>query len=506
MIALKVIKGKKREEYPLEVGESKVIGRSKACDIQIASKDISKTHCKLTILPGGRAEVVDLGSSNGTFVNGVLVKRHSAKPGDYIGVGDYLFQLGVRAPKLEPDAASLNLESPDFDNVSEAPRAAAASKSSVGQKIEVWLEANVFPWADKLSGEYDLRFLFLVTLLIWTTLVVSLSVYPFYQQANQKIQEESAQVGQLFARQLARLNQQAIIDERYSDLIHSIDARVGQTPGVINTYILDATKGIILSPAAVAGNNLPNEFAVEAIQKNGDWININDDGMAYISSPIKVATSAGTTVAAVAFVEFDTLSGVFRIPVMLDRLVNSMLIAILLSSVLLILFYRWIEGSIRGIREALQRATAQNETSIPAPTLRWSALQQLASDLNTFAGRVSGQGNSTLRGAGKTWATGSVDSNVLPAASFDSSLVVTAWNPRMESLLGIRAHIAVGNDISGASRDLAFENAVRTLADECLQQEYHPLSKKIELSGNPYLMTMLFGEGEYFLTVIKEEA
>lgn len=80
MIALKVVKGAfaQQKEFDLEVGESKVIGRSKAADIQIPSKDISKTHCKLTVLPGGRAEVVDLGSSNGTYVNGVLVKRHSA--------------------------------------------------------------------------------------------------------------------------------------------------------------------------------------------------------------------------------------------------------------------------------------------------------------------------------------------------------------------------------------------------------------------------------------------
>ncbi|MBP7843810.1 MAG: FHA domain-containing protein [Proteobacteria bacterium] len=512
MIALKVVKGAfaQQKEFDLEVGESKVIGRSKAADIQIPSKDISKTHCKLTVLPGGRAEVVDLGSSNGTYVNGVLVKRHSAKPGDYIGVGDYLFQLGIRPPKYTPgtNTSALDIETPNFGGAAspEDIKALEAPKN-LSEKINVWLEANVFPWADKLSRDYDIRFLFVGTLLIWTIAIIAISVFPFYQQANKKIQEESTQVAHLFARQLARLNQQAVIDERFSDLIATIDARSGQTPGVINSYIFDAVKGIILAPANIAGNNLPNQFAVESIQKNGEWAQIDTDGMAYVSAPIKIATSSGTSVAAVAFVEYDTLSGVFKIPAMLDALINALMVAAILSTVILLLFYRWIEGPISGIRLKLQEATLKNEAGIENIDMKWSGVQKLITDLNTFIGRVSGQGVRNPRNTNtKTWSSGQVDFNLIPAASFDSSLVVTGWNNKIESLLGIRSHIAVGNDISGASRDLAFENAVRSLAEECLQKEFVPLSKKIEMSGNPYSMMMIYGQGEFYMTVNKEEA
>jgi pSer/pThr/pTyr-binding forkhead associated (FHA) protein len=47
---------------------------------------VSRLHCQITA-GATELEVVDLDSTNGTFVNGQRVKRASMKEGDRLGVG-----------------------------------------------------------------------------------------------------------------------------------------------------------------------------------------------------------------------------------------------------------------------------------------------------------------------------------------------------------------------------------------------------------------------------------
>src|SRR4029079_17059741 len=48
-----------------------VIGRDEDCDLVLHDDQASRHHATVAPLPGGRALLVDLGSSNGTFVGGV---------------------------------------------------------------------------------------------------------------------------------------------------------------------------------------------------------------------------------------------------------------------------------------------------------------------------------------------------------------------------------------------------------------------------------------------------
>ncbi|MBN2269042.1 MAG: FHA domain-containing protein, partial [Sedimentisphaerales bacterium] len=50
--------------------EGTIIGRSPRCDVVIDSKDVSREHARVFKDPFGRWIFEDLGSSNGTFVNG----------------------------------------------------------------------------------------------------------------------------------------------------------------------------------------------------------------------------------------------------------------------------------------------------------------------------------------------------------------------------------------------------------------------------------------------------
>lgn len=67
------------------------IGRDPGNDVVIDAPMVSRRHARL-VLDGGRTRIEDLGSSNGTYVNGERVRGTAAvRPGDRIGLGSYSF-------------------------------------------------------------------------------------------------------------------------------------------------------------------------------------------------------------------------------------------------------------------------------------------------------------------------------------------------------------------------------------------------------------------------------
>ena len=62
------------------------VGRDNSNSVQMRDATVSKKHCAIEIADG-RFEVVDLDSHNGTFVNGIPVKRRPLLHGDIIRVG-----------------------------------------------------------------------------------------------------------------------------------------------------------------------------------------------------------------------------------------------------------------------------------------------------------------------------------------------------------------------------------------------------------------------------------
>ena len=63
-----------------------VLGRSRDCDIQLADSNVSRRHAELR-QEGTSYWIIDLGSTNGTEVNGKRVKRAKLSDGDTIVLG-----------------------------------------------------------------------------------------------------------------------------------------------------------------------------------------------------------------------------------------------------------------------------------------------------------------------------------------------------------------------------------------------------------------------------------
>ncbi|MCA9079895.1 MAG: FHA domain-containing protein [Planctomycetaceae bacterium] len=82
---------------PLDVPRL-VLGRGTQCDVRVADSEVSRRHVQL-IREDGRWTLTDLGSSNGTFVNGKPVQSAVLSQGDQIQVGRSILVFDSGEPR-----------------------------------------------------------------------------------------------------------------------------------------------------------------------------------------------------------------------------------------------------------------------------------------------------------------------------------------------------------------------------------------------------------------------
>jgi predicted component of type VI protein secretion system len=72
------------------------VGREKGCGLRIPSGTVSRRHCRLHF-QDGYLTVEDLGSANGTYVNGHRVAgKEVVRPGDRLAIGPLVFVVEYR--------------------------------------------------------------------------------------------------------------------------------------------------------------------------------------------------------------------------------------------------------------------------------------------------------------------------------------------------------------------------------------------------------------------------
>ena len=82
-------------------GSIKTVGRATQADFIVEAALVSRLHCRLSA-GATELEVVDLDSTNGTYVNGQRVERAALKAGDTLGVGKVLFVVSRSSASAQP--------------------------------------------------------------------------------------------------------------------------------------------------------------------------------------------------------------------------------------------------------------------------------------------------------------------------------------------------------------------------------------------------------------------
>lgn len=83
--------------FRIKPGTIKTVGRAPRADFIVDAALVSRLHCRLEVTDD-RIDVIDLSSTNGTFVNGKRIERARLRSGD-------LLQVGRLALKVERVAA-----------------------------------------------------------------------------------------------------------------------------------------------------------------------------------------------------------------------------------------------------------------------------------------------------------------------------------------------------------------------------------------------------------------
>jgi pSer/pThr/pTyr-binding forkhead associated (FHA) protein len=78
-----------------------VVGRKEGCDLRLDHKSVSKMHCVL-VKTEGLLLVRDLGSTNGTRVNGNRVRRAALLPNDQLTIANFKFRVQLGPDKAGP--------------------------------------------------------------------------------------------------------------------------------------------------------------------------------------------------------------------------------------------------------------------------------------------------------------------------------------------------------------------------------------------------------------------
>src|SRR5213075_2373852 len=85
------------QSFELPPGKSVVVGRGLGSDIPLYDPTISRRHAELTA-GADDVQVTDLGSSNGTCINGSRVTSGRLRPDDSITFGKLVFRLRAARP------------------------------------------------------------------------------------------------------------------------------------------------------------------------------------------------------------------------------------------------------------------------------------------------------------------------------------------------------------------------------------------------------------------------
>ena len=141
-------------DLTIDIDKSLSIGRSDSNDLVLATSQISRQHAKINCI-GEQLYVQDLGSSNGTFVNGERIgtDAHALQATDELAFADLVF-LVVNAPVDALDDASFLDSLQDIENFTPTTDIHTQTESTASvEPISPNAAANAAPVIDVVTTQ-----------------------------------------------------------------------------------------------------------------------------------------------------------------------------------------------------------------------------------------------------------------------------------------------------------------------------------------------------------------
>lgn len=436
MWSIRVLSGRQTGQvYDLKLGKN-IFGRDGQSDFKIKSLGISKEHCEIHVYKD-KMMIVDLKSSNGTFVNGVKIQNSIIRIGDKISLFDVILDIipsqdirpkstqkrpqpavqtvprvadnhainyplqGNSAlqmshqsyPQPLPSLQQSDLQQLDVQNRSSQSFgvAADAPQVSLQQKIENYIENVVMPAVYKLAIVFSFKQILQTFIIIFIFAVTILSTFPLMNIIKESSLNESIKRAKSVARAVAKFNEQALLSGQLANL--SVQEALKEE-GIKEAFIVQHSDGLVVAPPEKVGHDDSNPLILTARKESRAAFAKIDANTIGASFPIAVYDPLSGEAAPKyhAIVTYDVSSLNFDEGKMVSLFMQTLIISTVLGLILYYLFVRLIEFPIKTLNHQIDKALLEKSDRTEV-AFDYPVFQKLVANVNTILNRAwSGSG------------------------------------------------------------------------------------------------------------------
>lgn len=519
MFKLVVIGGKLRgEEFVLQEGDN-TLGRSDGVTIVVPINGVSKKHCNINVTKNS-AYIEDLNSSNGTFLNGLMIKRATLQSGDKIALPDIIFQIvHVEEKKKIIKKKIAKTEEVNDEDLDKVP----LPTNTLGRLLH-YFKHRLMQFLYGINKDYEWKILVAIVLTIFILLSIAVTLFPVIQDSRLILQYETAKRGSHYAEEIARINAKALESKN----LNQVDTNfLNSEPDVIYYELYDL-EGRIVRPLTKINEYISDPFSIQA----REWVinNKKDDSNVFMkflgNSELGIAKK---------IVAYNSKIGVFE-PVgiiairfapqtlaiettknskaFLEAFISVGLIAIFVFGIFYYLTLRPIE-EIRGQLEMGLRGKRRNlETSY-----MMKELSPLVSSINTLLQRLRdlqrSEGDENVEEEDATpylMLMGELSKGAAgPILLLSSEKTVHKINVQAEDLLGIRESVSQNQSIIDVVKEKGFASVMIEICDNSFNAGGVTQEGSYELKGYSYTIfsTAIVGKDNFakgfYISFVKDE-
>lgn len=521
MFKLVVVGGKLRgKEFVLSDGEN-VIGRGADNDVSVPVEGISKKHLKVTV-NGETAFAEDLGSSNGTLINGKIIKRMTIKDGDKIALPNLIFQVVYVIEKkviVKRKVSKGGVESDDsYDELSQTEPMPASLMAK-----PIWIfKHKIMPIIYSFNEQYEWSALVGFLLFIFIAINISLTIVPVLSDSRRLLIREVGLRAKQYAAEVDRFNNIYLrdknLDQVYTGFLEGEDAEG------VQSYKLFDTEGRVYRPVAELNTIVNDPFAVEALKafRSGD----RDEVARIDGRIIKVARAIKAhdknlgrdVVVAIIAIEFAPTSlateAANNSKAYLESLVTSGMVAIIFFGMLYYMTTRPLEEMKVQVEKVLRGRQKEVESKIMFKEIHplRNAINSILSRLKELQSAEAGEMQSMeedgpyIRSLEEFMAGAQG-----PVMILNSEKIIQRINPEAEDLIGIRENASAGQSILDTARDQGFAATLIDLCDQSANNEGCNQKENYEIGGKQMVVnvTAMMGKDKFakgfYITFVRND-
>lgn len=506
------------QEFLLKNEQENVVGKDGEIDVSINLPGVSGKHFSIRVT-GDKAYIKDLGSSNGTILNGKLVLGGTVVDKDKIVLPDCILQVvylkeNIKIVKKKAGEGE-ELEEDSYMKPPPMPKA-------IPQKIIYLFRYKLMPVIHGMNLEYEWKIMMAIFLVVFIVINISLTIFPVLQDSKQALLIESVKRGVHFAQEIGRMNARALEQKN----LDRVDTAFLESEDGVNSYELFDLEGRIVRPIGKLNSYISDPFSI----KSRDWVKTDTSGKnEYVQilgeGEIGVSAKINAYNAKLGIFEPVGIISIRFAPKSLameatknsrsylEALTTSILAGLVFFGIIYFLTLRPIDeltyqleqgirGKVRTIEGKYLMEELNNLRNVINNLLQKN--RELSSDKSEFGSMAEAEDDGPYITHLQEFMKGSGVATMI----LDSQKNFKKSNEKGEDLMGIRENVSAGVNLLDCAPQKGFAATVIELCDNSANNQGSCQSAEYELSGKPstiYVNTLLGKDGYakgFYITAI----